>query len=179
MTLDNPFGYWFEFIITYLDQTGTLITLSNFIVFSKAKRLKEINISLASYSIKQHGTLEYLGCQLDSKLSGEALASKIVGKVNGKLNFLYRRNLSKIPNSCVQKTIMQRANSTTFRLRMFFMVSSFKEKFKNQTSKSSKQIYSFCHNLSPRSPVDPSHFRGNKMMSSQGQSRALYRQYRF
>ena len=48
-----------------------------------------------------------------------------------------------IPNSFVLKTIMQCANSGTFRLWMFFMVFSFKEWFKNQTSKSSNQIYSF------------------------------------
>ena len=38
-----------------------------------------------------------------------------------------------IPNFYVEKTIIQRANSATFRLLMFFMVSSFKGKFKNQT----------------------------------------------
>ena len=36
-------------------------------------------------------------------------------------------------------TIMQRANSTLFQLRVFFRVSSFKEQFKNQTLESSKQ----------------------------------------
>ena len=42
---------------------------------------------------------------------------------------------------------------------MFLIFSSFKEKFKIQTSKSSKQMYSFCLNLRPRSHIDPSHFR--------------------
>ena len=31
-------------------------------------------ISFAGYSIKHHDTVEYLCCQLDSKLRGEALA---------------------------------------------------------------------------------------------------------
>ena len=39
------------------------------ILFSKTRGLKEINISFAGNSIKQHETVEYLGCQLDSKLS--------------------------------------------------------------------------------------------------------------
>ena len=39
------------------------------ILFSKTRGLKEINISFAGHSIKQHETIEYLGCQLDSKLS--------------------------------------------------------------------------------------------------------------
>ena len=50
------------------------------ILFSKARALMEINISFAGHPIKQHETVEYLGCQLDSKLSGEAMASKILKK---------------------------------------------------------------------------------------------------
>ena len=46
------------------------------ILFSKTRGLKEINILFAGHSIKQHKTVEYLGCQLDSRLSREAMASK-------------------------------------------------------------------------------------------------------
>ena len=45
------------------------------ILLSKTRGLKEINISFAGHSIKQHKTVEYLSCQLDSKLSREAMAS--------------------------------------------------------------------------------------------------------
>ena len=64
----------------------------NSILFSKAKRLKEVNVSFTGYSIKQHNTVEYLGCQLDSKLSGKALLSKILEKMNPKLKFLYQKS---------------------------------------------------------------------------------------
>ena len=47
------------------------------IIFSKMRGLKEITISFAGHSIKQHKTVEYLSYQLDSKLSGEAMASNI------------------------------------------------------------------------------------------------------
>ena len=43
------------------------------ILFPKTRALKEINISSAGHSIKQHETVEYLGCQLDSKLSGDLI----------------------------------------------------------------------------------------------------------
>ena len=49
------------------------------ILFLKTRGLKEVNISFAGHSIKQQETVEYLGCQLDSKLSGEAVASKDYG----------------------------------------------------------------------------------------------------
>ena len=47
------------------------------ILFSNMRDLKETNISFAGHSIKRHETVEYLGCQLDFKLSGEAMASKV------------------------------------------------------------------------------------------------------
>ena len=50
------------------------------ILFSKMRGLKEINISFAGHSIKQHETVEYLGCQLDSKLRGEGMSSKALKK---------------------------------------------------------------------------------------------------
>ena len=49
-------------------------------LFSKTRRLRGINISFAGHSIKQHETVEYLDCQLDSKLRGEVIASKALKK---------------------------------------------------------------------------------------------------
>ena len=54
---------------------------------------------------------------------------------------------------------MQCANSATFWLWIFLKVSSFKERSKTQTSKISKQMYSFLSNLPLRSQIDPLHFR--------------------
>ena len=63
-----------------------------YILFSKAHCLKDINISFASHSIKQYDTTEYLGCQLGTKLSGEAVASKVLKKINVKLKFRHRKS---------------------------------------------------------------------------------------
>ena len=62
------------------------------IFFSKEKGLKEMNKSFAGHSIKQHKTVEYLDCQLDSKLTGEAIVSKILKKIHARLKFLYRQS---------------------------------------------------------------------------------------
>ena len=53
---------------------------TKFILFIKTRLLKEINTFFVGHSIKQHETVEYLGCQLDFKLSGEAMASKVLKK---------------------------------------------------------------------------------------------------
>ena len=41
--------------------------------------------------IKQHSTVSYLGCILDENLSGGSMATRMIGKINGKLKFLYRK----------------------------------------------------------------------------------------
>ena len=48
------------------------------ILFLKTRDLRKIDISFAGLSIKQHKTVQYLGCQLDSDLNGEAMASKVL-----------------------------------------------------------------------------------------------------
>ena len=57
-----------------------------------AESLSDINVSFAGHSIKQHKIVEYVGCQLDSKLSGKAMASKVLKKINSKLKFLHRKS---------------------------------------------------------------------------------------
>ena len=66
------------------------------ILFSKTIGLKEINISFAGHNIKKHKTVEYLSCQLDCKLI-EAMASRVLKKINAKLKFLYRQSRSLTP----------------------------------------------------------------------------------
>ena len=46
------------------------------VLFFKEKGLKEINISLVDHLIEKHNTIEFLGCELDSKISGEVMVSK-------------------------------------------------------------------------------------------------------
>ena len=41
--------------------------------------------------IKQHSKVKYLGCLLDENLSGESMATKMLGIINGKLKFRYRK----------------------------------------------------------------------------------------
>ena len=58
--------------------------------FSRMKSPPKLSI-YGDYSLKQHGTVEYLGCCLDSNLNGESMASRVLKKINTKLNFLLRQ----------------------------------------------------------------------------------------
>ena len=55
------------------------------------KGAEELKVTRNDVTLKQHSTVEYLGCLLDSTLSGEEMAAKVLTKVNGRLRFLYRQ----------------------------------------------------------------------------------------
>ena len=50
-----------------------------------------MNIRRGDIAIKQRSVVTYLGSVLDANLSGESMATKMLGKINGKLKFLYRK----------------------------------------------------------------------------------------
>ena len=64
-----------------------------------------------------------------------------------------------ILNFHVEKTINQRANSATFRLRMFFIFPVLKENLKIKLQKAQNKYIRFCLNLPLRSRINLSHFR--------------------
>ena len=49
-------------------------------------------INHGDIQIKQHSKVTYLGCVLDEDLSGESMSTKVMGKINGRITFLYRKN---------------------------------------------------------------------------------------
>ena len=62
------------------------------IFFSRIKSPPKLNISYEDYSLKQHNTVEHLGCCHDSNLKGESMARKVLKKINTKLNLLWRQS---------------------------------------------------------------------------------------
>ena len=58
----------------------------------KMKRAGKLEISFNNIEIKQYSSLTYLGCILDNTLSGEAMATKTIKKINARLTFLHRKN---------------------------------------------------------------------------------------
>jgi len=56
----------------------------------KLKNIEDIDIRYGDVKIKQYSEVIYLGCTLDSNLSGNAMALQALKKINGRLKFLYR-----------------------------------------------------------------------------------------
>ena len=59
---------------------------------NKLKNLNQLHIQYADIKIKPYTKVTYLGCILDENLSGESMATKVIGKINGRLKFIYRKN---------------------------------------------------------------------------------------
>ena len=55
------------------------------------KNQTDLNIKYGDIKIKQHNNVTYLGCILDNNLSGEPMATKVLGLVNGRSKFIYRK----------------------------------------------------------------------------------------
>ena len=53
--------------------------------------LDKLDIRRDEIKISQHNKITYLGCILDGNLSGESMASRVLNKIGGRLNFLYRK----------------------------------------------------------------------------------------
>ena len=55
-------------------------------------KVNSLEIKYGEIHIKQYHTVTYLGCLLDETLCGEAMALKVINKINSRLRFLYRKN---------------------------------------------------------------------------------------
>ena len=73
------------------DKTKTIL----FSPKNLSKRAEPLLVKRNDVTLKQFSSVEYLGCLLDSTLSGEDMAVKVLTKVNGRLRFLYRQKKTK------------------------------------------------------------------------------------
>ena len=64
------------------------------VLFSTKNRKRKIgtlDIQYGDVKIKQYSKVTCLGCGLDESLPGEAMALKVINKIDGRLKFLYRK----------------------------------------------------------------------------------------
>ena len=101
--------YWFldnNLSITFgEDKTKTIL----FSPKNLKKRAEPLLVKRNGVILKKLSSVEYLGCLIDSVLSDEDMALKVLTKVNGKLRFLYRQGkyLNKRLRRMLCNTIIQ------------------------------------------------------------------------
>ena len=67
------------------DKTKSILFTSK----NKIKKVGNLSIHRGDIQIKQHSKVTYLGCILDEDLSGESMATKVIGKINGRIKYFY------------------------------------------------------------------------------------------
>ena len=109
------------------------------------------------YSIKQHDTVEYLGCQLDSKLNGIGIKRPKENKCQTKIPLSEKH----IPNSCVWKLLCNALISHICVCSSWLPL--LKRNLKIKVQKTQNKYMCFCLNLPLRSRISSSHIRNIKL----------------
>ena len=73
-------------------QSGEDKTKSFLFSTKNINKIGTLDIQYGDVKIKQYSKVTYLGCELGENLSGEAMVSKVMNKINSRLKFLYRKN---------------------------------------------------------------------------------------
>ena len=102
-----------------------------------------------------------LGCQLDSKLSGKSLTSKVLRKINAKLKFLYRESIYLIP--AFRRLLCNVLIQAHFNCGCSSWFPLLKKNLKIKLQKVENKYIRFCLNLHSRSRVDPLHLRNRNL----------------
>ena len=87
----NPLCEWFiddKLSIHFGEEKTESILLGT---IKRLKNSRNLDMQYKDIKIKQHAKVTHLGCILDSNLSREAMATKVLGTINRRLKFLYRK----------------------------------------------------------------------------------------
>ena len=71
----------------FVDNNSTLFSTKN-----RQRKIGTLDIKYGDVKIKQYSRVTYSGYELDESLSGDALALKVINKINERLKFFYRKN---------------------------------------------------------------------------------------
>ena len=114
----------------------------------KMKRAGKLEMSFNNIEIKQYSSLTYLGCVLDNTLSGEAMATKTIKKINARLKFLHRKNDFLTPN------LRRLLCNALIQLHFDYVCSSWfpnlNQKLKEKPQTTQNKCIRFCLQLSSR-----------------------------
>ena len=126
------------------------------ILFTKKKNQRGLNISYNGNIIKEHSSVEYLGCILDANFTGELMAIKVLKKVNSKLSFLYRQ--SKFLDPYLRRLLCNALIQPHFDYGCISWYPLLNKKLKTKLQCAQNKCIRFCLNMSPRSHIGTNEF---------------------
>ena len=135
------------------------------IVFGTKKRLKnlcELDIRRNEIKIKQHTSVTYLGCILDNNLSGSSMATKVLGKINGRLKFLYRKQ--SFLNFDLRRTLCNALIQPHFDYACSAWYPNLNRKLTQKIQTAQNKCIRFCLNLDNRAHIGVNEFKTIKWL---------------
>ncbi len=122
----------------------------------KIKRLQELDIKHGNIKIKQHPQVTYLGCVLDSSLTGESMALHALKKVNAKLKFLYRKR--SFLSTCLRRLLCNALIQPHFDFACLAWYPCLNKKFKKKMQVAQNKCIRYCLNLGNRAHIGTKEF---------------------
>jgi hypothetical protein len=123
----------------------------------KLKSLKELDIRRGDIKIKQHSEVTYLGCILESSLSGESMATHALGKINGRLKFLYRNQ--NYLNYSLRRLLCNALIQPHFDFACLAWYPSLNKKIKGKLQCAQNKCVRFCLMLGSRAHIGIDQFK--------------------
>ena len=123
----------------------------------KLKNLREMDIAHGDIKIKQHSQVVYLGCILDQRLSGNAMGLKAIGKINGKLKFLYRKQSFLSPY--LKRLLCNSLIQPHFDFACLAWYTNLNKKLKKKLQTCQNKCIRFCLDLGNRQHIGVAEFK--------------------
>ena len=135
------------------DKTKSIVFGTN----RKMKNIRELEIKHGEIKIKQQPQVVYLGCTLDSRLSGEAMALQALGKINGRLKFLYRKKGFLTPS--LKRLLCNALIQPHFDFACLAWYSNLKKKLIKKMQTCQNKCIRFCLNMGNRDHIGVQEFK--------------------
>lgn len=135
------------------DKTKTILFSS----INRSKNADKIEIRRHDIILKQFSIVEYLGCLLDCTLSGEQMALKVLGKINGRLKMLYREG--KYLTQRLRRMLCNALIQPNFDYACSAWYPNLSKKLKNKLQIAQNKCIRFCLFLGNREGIRFKHFK--------------------
>ena len=107
--------------------------------------------------IKQHSKVTYLGCVLDEDLSGESMATKVMGKIKGRIKFLYRKN--RFLDSSLRRLLCNALVQPHFDYACLAWYPNLTQNLRKKLQATQNKCIRFCLQLENRSHIGATEFK--------------------
>ena len=123
----------------------------------KLSRTEELKVTCNRVSITPKTSVGYLGAEIDQNVSGEAIASKVLSKVNGRLKFLIRK--SKFLDLKTRISVVNAIIQCHFDYACSSWFSGLSASTKSKLQICQNKLIRFVLDLSPRTHIGWEHFQ--------------------